>query len=125
MSDAPTPGRHACAPPPGDYDRQLWRCPCGYSWTYVQDHAAWSGECWLSVQWPDPLDRLGVLTIDRADPVVWMMKELLDEIRCGYRHDVELAGEVVTIRASNRTVAYRVGEYDPRQQAYLLTATTG
>lgn len=78
------------------------------------------GDCTISVHYPDPLDRVGKLHIDHADPVVWLAKELLDEIAGPNHHpDVELGDGLLTIRASNRTVVYRIGEYDPLRQRYL------
>lgn len=79
------------------------------------------GDCTISVHYASPHDRAGRLRIDHADPLVLMSTELLDEIRGPNHHpDVELDGDLLTIRASNRTVIYRIGEYDPQRRAYLL-----
>lgn len=63
---------------------------------------------------------LGSIRIDRADPVIRVAAELLDDMRRGHHHpDVEVTGDLLTIRGSSRTVVYRVGEYDRERDTYL------
>lgn len=88
------------------------------------------GVLWLSVNYVGGLDdHVGRLCIDRADPGVWASVELLVKIAegCGHpdtsislgdRRDA-LRDGLLTIRASNRTVVYRIGEYDPQHLRYL------
>ena len=58
--------------------------------------------------------------IDRADPIIWAAAELIDLLRTRDNHpDGEINGDLLTVRGSNRTVIYRIGEYDPQRQAYL------
>jgi hypothetical protein len=50
------------------------------------------------------------LHIDRADPRVRISGELLEQIRAGNYHPaVTLDGDLLKIRAVNRTVIYRIG----------------
>jgi len=59
------------------------------------------------------------LEVLHADPRTLIAKVLLDEIRAGGAHPaVSLVGDVLTIRASNRTVIYRLGEYLPESGCY-------
>lgn len=76
------------------------------------------GDCTISVRY-DPGDRTDKLYIDHADPVVWVSRELIDDWRRANHPYVEITDDQFTIRASNRTVIYRIGEYDPQRQRYL------
>jgi hypothetical protein len=77
------------------------------------DLTEWRGNC-IVTRHTDPEDihgRATTLTVDRADPRILISTELLDEISRG---DLEPDGvmtiddDVVTIRAANRTVVYRL-----------------
>lgn len=62
--------------------------------------------------------------IERADPVVWCAAEILAEIRAGQKYSdypVVIDGDLLTFNAANRTVIYRLGEYDPEWNRYLMT----
>lgn len=65
------------------------------------------------------------LFVDRADPCVWICGEILDEIATltaqGVSRWATVDGDVLTIRATNRTVVYRVDfdSYDPDNNWYL------
>jgi hypothetical protein len=77
----------------------------------------YDGECIIQRGRDENLnDRLRVL---RADPRITIAREILDEVR-GNPLDApgSFDGEYFRIRAVNRTVVYRVGEYLPDRQAY-------
>jgi hypothetical protein len=66
------------------------------------------------------------LTIERADPVVWWAAEMFDETRAGqaqhgHCYPVSINGDLITVTASNRTVTYRIGEYDAARHSYLCS----
>lgn len=80
------------------------------------------GKLVLSVHYASPDDSIGRLKVEHADPIALLATELLDEIRAGSHHpDVEIDGNQLTIRATNRTVVYRIGKCDPDRRGYLLT----
>ena len=80
------------------------------------------GDCAISVHYASVDDLAGRLRIDHADPVVLMSEELYDELVSGNHHpDCEIKDGLFTTRGMNRTVVYRIGEYDPQRRAYLLT----
>jgi hypothetical protein len=57
--------------------------------------------------------------IDRADPRIQIADELLDEVRAGNHHpDVTLDGDLLKVRAVNRTVIYRIGVHIPDRQGH-------
>ncbi|HEV8653144.1 MAG TPA: hypothetical protein VG276_28060 [Actinomycetes bacterium] len=57
----------------------------------------------------------------QADPRTLIVDELLEEIRQGKaRPWVTLDGEVLTIRGSNRTVIYRIGEHLEDYRCHVL-----
>lgn len=64
------------------------------------------------------------LIIEQADPVTWLAAEMLDEFEAGRVHDgypVSVDGDLITFTASNRTVVYRIGEYDALRHRYLMS----
>ena len=72
----------------------------------------WDGAC--SVLWCG--DELDILA---AGPRVTMTAELVDSFRRGYGHpSVSLDGDVLTIRGTNRTVVYVIGEHLPETDTY-------
>lgn len=75
----------------------------------------------LHMHYAGPDDLVGRPRIDHADPVAWISAEILDEIRSGnYHPDVTVDGDLLTIRGSNRTVIYRIGEKDFGRLRYLM-----
>jgi hypothetical protein len=80
---------------PGDYDGEFW--------IRYQDRAALYPE----------------FSIDRADPKVTIHREVVDGIRRGPHHpDVDLDGDILRIRATNRTVVYQLVLYDRSANCY-------
>lgn len=80
------------------------------------------GDCVLGADYGDPDDLHGRLRVDRADPIIWVSAEIVERVRVNDHHpDVTVDGDLLTIRASNRTVIYRIGEYYPQRHCYLLT----
>lgn len=78
------------------------------------------GELVITLHYPAHGGGHGEIHIDRADPVIWVATELLHGLRRGHRHpDVDVTGDLITIRGSNRTVIYRVGKHDLRRLTYL------
>jgi hypothetical protein len=63
----------------------------------------------------------GEVEIVRADPLTLISDVLLDEIRAGTTSEgIELEGDVLRIRATNRTVIYRIVEHRPDLRAHVL-----
>lgn len=80
------------------------------------------GECLLTT-FDDPR-RIKRVRIDRADSVIRIHAELLDEIHTAQAKDdpglyASLADGLLTIHGSNRTVVYRIGEYLAEQNVYV------
>lgn len=88
----------------------------------TEDVRLLAGDCTISVHYDSPDDQVGKLRIDRADPLALMSAELLNELGGGNRHpDCVITDQLLILRGSNRTVVYRIGEYDPQRRAYPLT----
>ncbi|MGH3217908.1 MAG: hypothetical protein ACRDPY_04120 [Streptosporangiaceae bacterium] len=62
------------------------------------------------------------LLIERADSQVLVPRRIVDEVREGCRRSegrwVSLTGDVLRIRATNRTVVYRLGKLLPDRDCY-------
>jgi hypothetical protein len=73
-----------------------------------------TGDCVLQT------DGDGIVVV-QADPRVLIAGELHDLMRegRGLHRCVTLDGDLLRIRAKNRTVIYRVGEYIPERRAYF------
>lgn len=77
-------------------------------------------------RWTDPETLTDKLFIDRADPISRVSAELLQEISVlterGEDRWSTLDGDVLTIKADNRTVVYRVDftSYDAATDSYLM-----
>ena len=87
--------------------------------------AATVGECRVS-RWTDPGTMTDHLRIDHADPTAWVSADLLDEISVLTARNEDrwtsLVDDVLTIRADNRTVVYRIDptRYDAEQDRYFM-----
>jgi hypothetical protein len=57
--------------------------------------------------------------INRADPRVVISAPIVDAARSGASPWMSMDGDVLHIRASNRTVAYRLGEYEHGRFGYV------
>lgn len=71
-----------------------------------------------------PCPTVSHLTIEHADPVTYIAFEILEVIRRSQGLDgypASIDGDLLTLTASNRTVIYRLGEYDSQRHAYLMT----
>jgi len=55
-----------------------------------------------------------------AAPRTLVSEEMLDQVRSGGgRPEVTLEGDMLKVRARNRTLIYRIGEYLPERHAYV------
>jgi hypothetical protein len=59
------------------------------------------------------------LHIDRADPIILVHTSVLNEMQHSTGSFARVDGEILTVTGKNRTVVYRIGEYDPAQDAYV------
>jgi hypothetical protein len=57
--------------------------------------------------------------INRADPRVVISAPIVDAARSGASPWTSVDGDVLRIEASNRTVAYRLGEYEHERFGYV------
>jgi hypothetical protein len=79
---------------------------------------AYGGTCTISDR-ITPENGQREICIDRADPRIQIADDFLDEIRAGNHHpDVTLDGDLLKIRAVNRTVVYRIGVYIPDRRVH-------
>lgn len=70
------------------------------------------GDCIIS-------DHTSHLYIVQADPRIKITGYVVDLLRQGdIRPEATLVDDVLTIRGTNRTVIYRLGEYDPLTRTY-------
>jgi hypothetical protein len=58
------------------------------------------------------------LYIDQADPVIRASKQIIDYARTGDAPWTSMDGDLLRIKAENRTVIYRIGEYLPEIGCY-------
>jgi hypothetical protein len=81
------------------------------------DHA-YGGDCTISDRIvPETSQR--EIHLDHADPRIQIAEDFLNEIRGGHHHPgVALDGDLLKIRATNRTVIYRIGIYTPDRKVY-------
>lgn len=83
----------------------------------------YSGACLVTTSRPDPLGA-PKLYIDRADPIVRISADLLQQISintCRGEDDLaSLHDDVLTLRGTNRTVIYRVdfADWDATTDSY-------
>lgn len=70
--------------------------------------------------WNPETGRYESITIDRADPRAWITAEMLNMAVASELDFCTLNGDVLTLRADNRTVIYRIRGYHVQYDAYLM-----
>lgn len=78
------------------------------------------GDLVLRSNYSDTGSTVESVTILRSDPVILIAAELLDQLRSAATptHGVTLVDDVLTIRATNRTAVYHIGDYEHLLRAY-------
>ena len=79
------------------------------------------GEVVVSQRW-DRDSREPIIEIQRADPTAALGGDLYRATRAdgSLSRSLTIDGDVVTIKAANRTVIYRIESYDPYRDLYLM-----